>query len=176
VPEPDLLEPPTKVTPLRVYTRRGAGPPPEPLFEAPSEAVRRSTRPHFHPTYLHDYVAHLDSVQAFAHLVHVSDEPLTFQDVATDPLWVQAIAEEMESLSRNQTWTIVDPPPGYRPIAVKRVYKLKSGPTGSATRYKARLVARKDMQKAGIDYKDTFAPVVKWDSLRNIVSLAAQKG
>jgi hypothetical protein len=117
-----------------MYMCRGAGPPPEPPFEAPSKAVRLSTHPRFHPTYLHDYVAHLDSVQAFAHLVHASDEPLTFQDAATDPLWVQAMMEEMESLSRNRTWTIVDPPPRCRPIAIKWVYKLKSGPTGSATR------------------------------------------
>ena len=51
----------------------------------------------------------------------------------------------MDSLSRNQTWTIVDPLSGCRPIAVKWVYKLKSGPTGSATRYKTHLVARGDM-------------------------------
>ena len=70
------------------------------------------------------------------------------------------MTEEIESLARNQTWTIVDPPPRCRPIVVKWVHKLRSSPTGSITHYKALIVARGDMQKVHIDYKDTFALMV----------------
>jgi hypothetical protein len=104
MPQIDFPEPPApsslaEVTPLRMYTCRGVDPPPDILFEAPSKAVHRSRHPRFHPIYLHDYVAHFDSVQAFVHLVHASDESLTFQDAANDPLWVQAMMDEIESVS-----------------------------------------------------------------------------
>ena len=67
MPQTDLPEPPTpsslaEVNPLRMYTCRGVDPPPYSLFEAPSEAVRCSRHPRFHPTYLHDYITHFDSL------------------------------------------------------------------------------------------------------------------
>ena len=54
------------------------------------------------------------------------------------------------------------------------MYKIRSGIPGSTTRFKACLVARGDLQRAGINYQDTFAPVVTWGFLHNMVSLAAQ--
>jgi hypothetical protein len=56
------------------------------------------------------------------------------------------------------------------------VYKLKSGPVGTPPKHKARLVACGNRQHEGLDYQETFALVVKWSTMRLIVSMAAIRG
>lgn len=87
--------------------------------------------------------------------------------------WKRAMNDEMESLSANQTWTLVDLPVGKRPIGSKWVFKLKQNKDKSI-RYKARLVARGYSQKEGIDYEETYSPVVKYSSIRYLIALAAK--
>ena len=66
-----------------------------------------------------------------------------------------------------QTWEDIDPnlPPPKRFIRSKFVFKTKMK-DGKIERYKARLVAMGFSQRAGIDYRETFAPVVRMTSLR----------
>lgn len=47
--------------------------------------------------------------------------------------------------------------------------------TGRVYRYKARLCARGFQQREGIDYTETFSPVVRYDSLRVLLALVAQE-
>ncbi|GJV24620.1 reverse transcriptase [Tanacetum coccineum] len=65
-------------------------------------------------------------------------------------------------------------PKGQKPICVKWVYKKKMNVEGEVHRYKATLVAKGYRQKAGIDYDDIFAPVAGMETIRLLVSLAAQ--
>jgi hypothetical protein len=104
------------------------------------------------------------------------DEPLSYKATATNPDWVLTMEQEITSLHANNTWTLVDLPPGYSAIPVKWVYKLKSGPVGTPPKFKARLVARGDRQYEGLDYQETFAPVVKWSTIQLVVSMAAMRG
>ncbi|MDV3183816.1 MAG: reverse transcriptase domain-containing protein, partial [Sweet potato little leaf phytoplasma] len=80
------------------------------------------------------------------------------------------------ALLQNKTWILVPNSPDYKVLSCKWVYKIKLKPDGSVERYKARLVARGFDQTQGIDYFETFSPVVKPTTIRIILSLAVRFG
>ncbi|GKA12387.1 retrovirus-related pol polyprotein from transposon TNT 1-94 [Tanacetum coccineum] len=80
----------------------------------------------------------------------------------------------MSSLKKNHTWELVDQPPSQKLISYKWLYKIKEGTEGiQKPRYKARLVARGFTQRARIDYNEVFSHVVRYTSIRVILSLTA---
>jgi len=110
--------------------------------------------------------------------VHITEqmEPITYQEAVHSPQrdnWHKAMTSEYESLLNNKTWEIVPLPVGCKPIGCRWVFKLKTK-GNRISRYKARLVAKGFTQKHGIDYKETFSPVVKMDSVRILLTLATQ--
>ncbi|RVW92058.1 Retrovirus-related Pol polyprotein from transposon TNT 1-94 [Vitis vinifera] len=68
---------------------------------------------------------------------------------------------------------LVKLPEGVKPIGCKWIFKIKWDSKGNIVRYKARLVAKGFTQKEGIDYKETFSPVLSNDSFRIIMTLVA---
>ncbi|WKA11318.1 hypothetical protein VitviT2T_028828 [Vitis vinifera] len=92
------------------------------------------------------------------------------RDVA---FWKEAINDEMDSIMSNQTWELIDLPPGSKPIRCKWVFRMKYHTDGMIQTFKARLVAKGFKQREGIDYFDTYAPVARTTSIRILFALAS---
>jgi hypothetical protein len=106
-------------------------------------------------------------------------EPETYQEAISSEeshKWLSAMQEEMDSLLKNKTWELVDLPPERKAIGSRWVFRVKLNTDGSIQRYKARLVAKGFSQKFGIDFSETFSPVVRWETIRTVLSVAAIKG
>ena len=80
--------------------------------------------------------------------------------------------QEYHALLKNGTWCLVPPKAGVNVIDSKWIFKVKKDADGSIERYKARLVAKGFKQRHGLDYEDTFSPVVKPTTIRLLLSLA----
>lgn len=91
------------------------------------------------------------------------------------PEWKAATMEELRALEKNKTWTLTDLPPGKRTVGCKWIFSVKHKVDGSIERYKARLVAKGFTQSYGIDYQETFAPVAKLNTIKVLLSIAANK-
>jgi hypothetical protein len=83
---------------------------------------------------------------------------------------------EFLALQRNKSWHLVPPQKGRNIIQCKWVYKIKRKQDGSLDKYKACLVAKGFRQRYGIDYEDTFNPVVKAATIRIILYIAVSMG
>ncbi|RDX82225.1 hypothetical protein CR513_37010, partial [Mucuna pruriens] len=103
-------------------------------------------------------------------------KPLTFDEAMEEKRWRQAIEEEIKTIKKNDTWELSNLPKGHEAIGVKWVFKIKKNAKGEVERYKARLVAKGYKQQHGIDYDEVFAPVARMETIRLLISIAAQMG
>ncbi|GKF86692.1 putative RNA-directed DNA polymerase, partial [Tanacetum coccineum] len=156
----------------------------------PEQNIIRSSRPSKLPSSLNDFVVEgkvkygLEKVVNYSKLkpenfcftssLNKSIEPKSYKEAILDDNWVDAMNKEIEALNRNHTWDITDLPLGRKPIGCKWVYKIKYKSNGEIERYKARLVAKGFSQREGIDYNDTFSPIVKMSTVRYLITLSVK--
>ena len=88
--------------------------------------------------------------------------------------WNRAIQSELQSLQENNVWEYESLPAGKHTVGTRWLFKRKRNSDGT-TRFKARLVAQGFSQKPGIDFHETFAPVLKYQSLRLLLSIANEE-
>ena len=105
--------------------------------------------------------------------------PETYTEAVNSPereKWMEAMKEEFESLKENGTYTLYSMFEGDPLIDAKWVYKIKLGSQNEIVRFKCRYVARGFKQQAGQNYDETFAPVVRLQNIRTLLSIVAAEG
>jgi len=103
------------------------------------------------------------------------DVPSTIRQVKQSKFskyWIQAMDDEMNSLIKNNTWELVPKHPDIKPISGKFIFTLKRDKDGNVVRFKARYVVHGCSQKPNT-YNETYAPVIKSESFRWIISYTA---
>ncbi|GJV10853.1 putative RNA-directed DNA polymerase [Tanacetum coccineum] len=110
----------------------------------------------------------------FATELNKAFEPRNYREACKDQHWIEAMNKEMKALYDNDTWEITELPLGRKSIGGKWVYKIKYKSSGDIERYKARYVVKGYNQKEGIDFDETFSPVVKIVTVRCLINLAVQ--
>lgn len=103
----------------------------------------------------------------------LDDEPRNFREASKSKKWIAACEDELKSIVKNETWTLVDLPPGVKAIGLKWIFKVKRNSDGSINKHKARLVAKGYVQIHGIDFDEVFAPVARIETIRLLINLAA---
>lgn len=101
-------------------------------------------------------------------------EPVNYEEALQSSerdQWQKAIDDELNSLHVNETWELVKRPKNVNIVGCKWVFKRK--PSANGNTFKARLVAKGFSQREGVDFNETFSPVVRYDSIRTILSIAA---
>jgi hypothetical protein len=163
---PTSVSPPqaTSHTPISADTPAQAIPSPQPAVPPPVNTHPMHTRAKngiFKPKLYHTTITD-----------YTYTEPPTYLTASKYPQWCIAMDEEFSALQRQQTWSLVPSPPGKNIVGCKWVFKLKRNSDGTISRYKARLAAKGFHQQYGIDFAETFSPVVKPPTVRLILALA----
>jgi transposase InsO family protein len=109
----------------------------------------------------------------------LEDDPLSLKEAKERsdwPKWKVAMDVEVDQLAKRGTYKLVKLPPDRQAIACKWVYRIKRDHIGEITKHKARLVAKGCSQIPGVDFVETFAPVMRLETLRLLLALATELG
>ncbi|KAK5795313.1 hypothetical protein PVK06_036574 [Gossypium arboreum] len=108
--------------------------------------------------------------------VLTDQEPTSIVEAFQSPAWTAAAHTEYTALLANHTWDLMPLPVGRKTVGCKWIFKIKRNTDGSVARYKGRLVVKGYLQEAGVDFWDTFSPVVKPTTVHVVPALAVSMG
>ena len=117
-----------------------------------------------------------DQYGEWVYIAHRLDDPLTVKEALSIPekrKWMKAMESEINSLNTNKVWDLAELPGRRKAIGSKWVFKRKYDSSGNMKQHKARLVVQGFFQKHGVDYDETFCPVVRFESVRTVIAMAA---
>lgn len=126
------------------------------------QKVHRPTIPNYYIVYLQE---HEYDISDASYLVTYQEAIISSQS----SFWINAMKDEMSSMSQNDVWDLVELPQGYKPIRCRWVFKTKCDYEGQVERFKARLVAKGFSQRECDDYKETVSPNSTKDSFKIIM-------
>lgn len=114
---------------------------------------------------------------------HIEDDNLFTDEISLQEAlegpekaqWLAAVQDELESFEKNSAWELVDVPINGTIVQCKWVLRKKYD-IENQVRYRARLVAKGFTQKHGVDYTETFSPVVRHTTLRLLFALSVKLG
>ena len=98
-----------------------------------------------------------------------------FDQAVKSKAWKATVQSEIDSIEKNKTWVLTDLPTGHKAIDLKWVFKEKNDTNGETIKYKARLVTKGYVQRYGIDFEKLFAPVIRLETIRLLLTLATKK-
>ena len=105
-----------------------------------------------------------------------STEPRSIKFALQSPHWLHAMQDELAALQQNHTWDLVPRHDAMNIMGSRWVFKTKLKSDGSIKRFKARLVTKGYNQLVGLDFHETFSPVIKPTTIRLALSLATTRG
>ena len=106
----------------------------------------------------------------------VDTKPSSFEEAVQQPVWVDAMVEEYDSIIYNTVWDVVPRPQGKSVVSSRWLYKVKQVADGSVEKHKVRFVSRGFSHVEGIDYNETFALVARYSSIKSMLALSTQMG
>jgi hypothetical protein len=122
------------------------------------------------------YLAHLDNTAALLADPDNNWLPDSYAEAMTRPdLWKDAMDKEIDNMHAHHVWTLVDCPPNIKPMQNRWTFANKYDTSRKLIGRKARLVAKGFTQIPGVDYFETYASVVRYESLHMNLAIAAAK-
>lgn len=103
-------------------------------------------------------------------------EPTSVTQALKDARWRKSMSAEMDAQLREHTWDLIPPDPKYNLIGNRWIYRIKWNPDETVSQRKSRLVGKGYHQRQGIDYKETFSPVLKHKNVRIVLDTAVSCG
>lgn len=102
-------------------------------------------------------------------------EPKSVKAALKDPRWNGAMQEETNNMEETETYELVPPEEDQHPVGCGWVYKIKLNADGTVLKPRARLVARGNEQEEGVDFLETFSPVVRTATIRTVLHVVVTK-
>ena len=106
----------------------------------------------------------------------------TFNEAMSGPhreQFIKAMYKEIKTLEKLKTWNVIqksDVPTDQKVIPSTWAFKIKRYPDGRLRKFKARFCVRGDRQEEGVDYFESYAPVVSWATVRMLMRIAIKEG
>jgi transposase InsO family protein len=167
---------PWTLSPLVPFNDLVIEPPPPSDRVSPVHTRSKSGIVKPNPKYHANFSTRYPVPHAFSALVNTDIEPTCYTQASRHPEWKQAMLDEYHALLQQGTWSLVPSSPSLNTVGCKWVFRIKRRSDGTIERYKARLVAKGFHQQSGVDYFDTFSPVVKPTTIRTVLCLAISFG
>ncbi|GJR38141.1 ribonuclease H-like domain-containing protein [Tanacetum coccineum] len=170
---------PTSHEPNNIQTQTQNNPLPPPIFDPPNPQTNTNPvnePPRTHPMITRSQSGIVKPIERLSlHTSSLSPIPKSPFIALKDPNWCNAMYDEYNALVKNGTWILVPRPSDVNLVRSMWLFKHKFHADGTLSRYKARLVANGSNQQHGVDFDETFSPVVKPATIRTVLSLAVSR-